>query len=103
MKALRDEAKALRDEKAAKKAAFDAEYDVGEQQSHALLRFGRCIMSHCGLPHGVTGMSKVPHAYLRYGGLVPQCLTSECVRLHRWGSWGQGRAVQEGQGSGSRG
>ena len=30
MKALRDEAKALRDEKAAKKAAFDAEYDVGE-------------------------------------------------------------------------
>ena len=33
MKALRDEAKVLRDEKAAKKAAFDAEYDVGKQCS----------------------------------------------------------------------
>lgn len=30
MRALKDESKALRDEKAAKKAAFDAEYDVGE-------------------------------------------------------------------------
>lgn len=30
MRALRDEAKALQSEKAAKKAAFDAEYDVGE-------------------------------------------------------------------------
>ncbi len=39
MKALRDEAKALRDEKAAKKAAFDAEYDVGEPRTRALLTF----------------------------------------------------------------
>ena len=30
MQALQDEAKALQAEKAAKKAAFDAEYDVGE-------------------------------------------------------------------------
>ena len=33
MKALRDEAKALRNEKAAKKAAFDSEYDIGERSS----------------------------------------------------------------------
>lgn len=37
MKALKDEAKALREEKAAKKAAFDAEYDVGERFASAEL------------------------------------------------------------------
>jgi hypothetical protein len=31
MRAMKDEAKALREEKAAKKAVFDTEYDVGER------------------------------------------------------------------------
>ena len=44
MRALRDEAKVLQTEKAAKKAAFDAEYDVGE----LLLRLQRlCCAVHC--------------------------------------------------------
>ena len=37
MRAMKDEAKALREEKAAKKAAFDAEYDVGERFASAEL------------------------------------------------------------------
>ena len=35
MRAMKDEAKALREEKAAKKVAFDAEYDVGERSASA--------------------------------------------------------------------
>ena len=42
MRALRDEAKALQAEKAAKKAAFDAEYDVGE-------RFYGGYADHCSV------------------------------------------------------
>ena len=37
LKAIQDEAKARRDDKAAKKASFDTEYDVGEHLAKAAL------------------------------------------------------------------
>ena len=47
MRALRDEAKVLQAEKAAKKAAFDAEYDVGGLLSDLQ---SLCCTLHCSVP-----------------------------------------------------
>ncbi len=44
MKAMRDEVQALRSDKAAKKAAFDAEYDVGgESYTPGLAGISHCL------------------------------------------------------------